>query len=323
MATLLIHAGHGKTGSSYLQNTLLLSHANLAKESIYYPKNISDSEADYGAITSGNARHCFESIDLLEKMLISTPIETHSVFLSSEFVFGHIPNLIENDRKNNFENIKELNRRFGLENWKILLFIRDPMSFAISAWLQRVKSHRETRPLEQFVLDWPSTYPLRVRGFIGICSELDFIEISIFNYSRIKNQIIQVVTEWLGIKPGILIAPKIRRINRSLTIDEAYVISRLNRSNLKLKGHLGKILVEKLPHIESGNFKLPIEVQRQFNELIEEEMNIVANYVSDGHEYRFEQLPDCEPVSTHRFTSEQIDIILDYMIDNVSREKLL
>ena len=319
MGTLLIHAGHGKTGSSYLQNTLLLSHENLAKESIYYPKNISDAEAENGAITSGNARHCFESIAQLEKMLLNTPVGTHSVLLSSEFIFGHIPNLIEEDRENNFESIKELNRRFGIESWKILLFIRDPMSFAISAWLQRVKSHRETRPLEQFVLDWPSTYPLRVRGFIGICSELDFIEISIFNYSRIKNEIIQVVAEWLGIEPGILISPNTKRINRSLTVGEAYVISRLNRSNLNLKDHLGKILIQELPNVESDKFKLPIQVQRQFNELIEEEMKIVAKYVSKGHEYRFEQLPDCETAETYHFTSEQIDIILDYLIDNVSR----
>jgi len=319
LGTLFIHAGHGKTGSSYLQNTLLISHASLAKESIFYPKNMSAAEAETGVVTSGNARHCFESFDQLEKMFVNTPFNTDSMLLSSEFVFRHLPILIEEDRKTGFERIKKLNHRFGFENWKILLFIRDPLPLAISAWLQSVKSHREKMPLEEFILGWPSAYPLRVRGFVGICSDLDFIEISIFNYSRIKNDLNQVVAEWLGIEPDVLISPTTKRINRSLTVGEAYVISRLNRSKLKLKDHLGKILSQELPNIESDTFKLPLQVQRQFKELIEEEMNIVAKYVSEGHEYRFEQLPDCDTADTYHFTSEQIDIILDYLIDNVSR----
>lgn len=323
MRTLFIHAGHGKTGSSYLQSTFLLSHANLAKKSIYYPRNISEVEVENGVISSGNARHCFESVDQLEKLLSSTPFDTHSVFLSSEYVFAHIPNLIEGDRDNEFRHLIELNRRLGLEKWKILLFIRDPMSFAVSAWLQRIKSHRETRPLEQFVLDWPSTYPLRVRGFIGICSELDFIELSIFNYSRVRNEIVRVVSEWLGLEAEIFVSPNTKRINRSLTASEAHVISRLNGSSLKLTDHLGKILVEKLPDIEADDFHLPLKVQRQFNELIKEEMKIVAKYVTDGHEYRIEELPESDNADIYRFTSEQLDIILDYLINNVSGNKVI
>lgn len=299
----------------------LLSHANLAKKSIFYPKNISETEAQNGAVTSGNARNCFESVALLEDMLLNSPLDTHSVLLSSEFIFGHIPNLIENDRKYGFDRIKKLNNRFGIENWKVLLFIRDPMSFAISAWLQYVKSHRETRPLEQFVLDWPSTYPLRVRGFVGICSELDFIEITIFNYSRIKNKINQVVAEWLGIEPELLITPKVRRVNRSLTMAEAHVISRLNQSPLKMKNHLGKILVQELPDVVSDTFTLPLDVQMQFYGLIEEEMKTVSRFVSDGHEYRFEHLPEPDSAGRYCFTSEQIEIILDYIIDSVSGAK--
>lgn len=322
MGTLFIHAGHGKTGSSYLQNTFLVSHAHLAKESIYYSKNMSDADAESGVVTSGNARHCFESFEQLEEMFVNTPFDTDSMLLSSEFVFRHLPILIEADRKTGFERIKKLNHRFGFEKWKILLFIRDPIPFAVSAWLQSVKSHREKMPMEEFVLGWPSSYPRRVRGFIEICSEVNFIDMSVFNYSRIKNEIVQVAADWLGISRSNLICPKTRRVNRSLTVGESYVIAWLNRSDIQMRDHLGKVLVEKLPNIESDKFTLPSQVQRQFIEAIEEDMEYVANYVSDGHEYQFERLTDGDSAETHCFTSAQLDLILGYLIDKVSRKKM-
>lgn len=321
MGTLFIHAGHGKTGSSYLQNTLLLNHSYLAEESIYYPKNISDAEAERGVVTSGNARHCFESIEQLEGIFDSFPLETESMLLSSEFVFRYLPELLEEDRKNGFERIKRLNQRFGFDNWKVLLFIRDPVPFAISAWLQGVKSHREEMPLEEFVLGWPSTYPRRVRGFVEMCAELDFIELSILNYSRIKNEIIQVAAKWLGVDHGLLVSPKTRVVNRSLTVGESYVIAWLNRSNLQQKDHLGKILVEKLPDIASGEFRLSSQVQRQLYEIIEDDMKYVATYVPEGHEYQFAQLKDCDNPENFCFTSDQLDVILSYLVDHAPKKR--
>jgi hypothetical protein len=283
---------------------------------------MSDSEAEQGVVTAGNARHSFEDFDQLDRVLSATPSETLSVLLSSEYVFRHLPDLFREDREQGYKGIDRLNRRYEFTEWKILLFIRDPMPFAVSAWLQLVKGHRERRRLEEFVLDWPSLYPQRVRGFIELCSELDFVKLSLFNYSRIEREIVPITAGWLGIDHNELITPKTSRINRSLTASESYVIARLNRSKLQMKDHLGKILVERLPSVESGEFTLPREIQIQFVEKVKDDMEYVANYVPDGHEYRVETLPESSGSDTHCFTTDQLEVILDYLTDNVSRKKL-
>jgi hypothetical protein len=130
-----------------------------------------------------------------------------------------------------------------------------------------------------------------------------------------------VAANWLGIDRSILKAPPTRRVNRSLTAGESYVITWLNRSGLHLREHLGKALVEKLPNIESENFYLPSHVQDQFVELIKEDMTYVSQYVSDGQEYQFDRLPDSNNDLAHCFTSDQLDLILSYLVDNVSKKK--
>ncbi len=51
---VILHVGHGKTGSSALQSSLVLSSEALAKAGIFYPPSLSDARAMKGEVSSGN-----------------------------------------------------------------------------------------------------------------------------------------------------------------------------------------------------------------------------------------------------------------------------
>ena len=54
MKKLIIHIGHGKTGSSYLQSVFALNKDMLKKEGFDYPDHKDSKVAEIGYISAGN-----------------------------------------------------------------------------------------------------------------------------------------------------------------------------------------------------------------------------------------------------------------------------
>ena len=77
MEEIILHIGHGKTGTSYLQSCLALNRQKLLDIGIDYPEDRSFTSAKKGEITSGNPAQFFnnylniESITDKETILFS------------------------------------------------------------------------------------------------------------------------------------------------------------------------------------------------------------------------------------------------------------
>ena len=63
MRTLYLHIGHGKTGSSYIQSSLVLSRDALAAQGIAYPPYKTDAAAAAGGMSSGNGKPLFQALE--------------------------------------------------------------------------------------------------------------------------------------------------------------------------------------------------------------------------------------------------------------------
>ena len=91
---IVLHAGHGKTGTSAIQSALAISADALLENGIYYPINpIERERASRFEITSGNWKHN-PSISLSEQclQLADSNAAGHTIVLSSESLFWHLTN---------------------------------------------------------------------------------------------------------------------------------------------------------------------------------------------------------------------------------------
>ena len=82
MSNIILHIGHGKTGTSYIQSILASNIDFLSDAGIRYPENASISQAVLGKITSGNG-------DLIFKEGFA---EEGTTLLSNENLFHQLSN---------------------------------------------------------------------------------------------------------------------------------------------------------------------------------------------------------------------------------------
>ena len=64
MQNLILHIGHPKTGSSYIQSFLALNENEL-KQGLFYPLSKNNIEAKKGFVTNGNGNNFLNSNDRL------------------------------------------------------------------------------------------------------------------------------------------------------------------------------------------------------------------------------------------------------------------
>ncbi len=310
---VFLHVGHGKTGSSFLQNVFVLSRKNFLDEHIYYPNDTSRQGADLGVVTTGNARHSFENLANAREIIALIGDVDRSLLLSSEYLFPHFQNLLktEESAKKLLEAINEV----GVQEISVLLFIRDPISFAVSAWLQLIKSNRGQLDLVDFLSGVTAHYPSRVRRFIEICANYDFINLKVFNYSRTKQSQLGFVANWLDVDESKFVLPSNKFVNRSLTGAEAHVIRLLNSSGAHFKGHIGKELSASLPDVPASNVQFPLELQKEFLSSMRDDLDFVSSYVGSEHAYRDDFTEENQDV--FRFSKDQLNVISEYLINDV------
>jgi hypothetical protein len=157
MPTLFLHAGAGKTGTSYLQ-VLFAKYAERLKEAgVIYPRGHLFDEAAAGQITSGNGvamanyicpdmPHAIPDksvfIHELDGQLRSVSGE-HVLYSSEYFRFPPA-------RKEQIASILEVTKAHGYQV-RVIYLVRDVAAAAFSVYSQRVKNHDETRPFSDYI----------------------------------------------------------------------------------------------------------------------------------------------------------------------------
>lgn len=232
MTALYVHIGHGKTGSTYLQNALALGTATLREAGCEYPVMPvlrAKLERNPARINSGNGAGLFSGAD--DRILADLPL-SEKLILSSETLY---PDVLAQSFP---DAVSRLNDRFGPV--RMLLFVRDPVELLVSGWQQAVKRHGGRMGIETFFNRDSYVGELlrvleRLRGVPGI-------ELTVRNYSRVRHNILDEAEAWIGLPAGTLRPPPVAQVNRSLTPGELSVQLFLNR----ILGKKARIFADKM-----------------------------------------------------------------------------
>jgi len=250
---LYLHIGHGKTGTSAIQSAFAIAQEDLLKNGIDYPiQNIDREKASQFAITSGNWNH--NPKETLAQELIRRSRErnnNNSILLSSESLFWRLDCLFEHD----VQELKDLNLH-------VLLAVREIEEMLSSEYQQRVKRHGEKRPFEQFLRSrhFISSHHKRASEIITLLKQNE-IKTTIINYSKHKNNIIELMFETLHAEeayPRDTVNGVV--VNRSLSHKELAIITLINALfHTKfpwISTRLSDALVKELPTVQSQKCRL-------------------------------------------------------------------
>jgi hypothetical protein len=215
MPTLYLHIGHGKTGTSWIQACLRLNRESLSKHGIIYAHGEDWLIDKPNVITSGNASNLFESKEYFESQLSQNLVKTgESLLFSSEHIFWYFT------KTNAVDYLEEIAAKYNFDKISILLFIRNPISLAVSIWQQRIKRrghhHVSLSNLHEHPdIGWGDV--LSVEYLITCLEKCRNVSLSIRNYSNCSEGLMDEVASWLEIPVEIFSVQPVNRINRSLT----------------------------------------------------------------------------------------------------------
>ena len=142
---LILHIGHSKTGSSYIQSSLALSAASLREAGIEYPELKPLTLAKRGGISSGNLGK-----DKAFVQTITAEAGRHTkasrLLFSSEWLSLQIAK--------DGETLATLQESFDVT---VVLFLREFLAHAISHYGQTVKRGGSTQVLSEYLAadQWP------------------------------------------------------------------------------------------------------------------------------------------------------------------------
>ncbi len=298
--TVVLHVGHGKTGSSYIQSSLALSLEALAQNGVIYPDHLSLKRAAQGKISSGNAR--YEGLaDAAEAELRKHPSASRILY-SYE---GLIRNIV-----NDPSEIESLRSREMAVT--LILFVRDPFEHAVSSYVQAVKRGGSTKALSETVTNMDTVQ--LVRRFIELGRNLE-CDLKIANYSRHSNRLLSEFANLLSVPEDCLQKPPHAIVNRSLTRSELMLQRKFNEHYGRKCGQMiSDPLCEQLPEIASERPYFTDRDVRAFydkhgsaiaqtNQLLPEDARYAGLQDAIG-----KTQPESAP-SLYEFTEEQLDVI--------------
>lgn len=302
MSKLFLHIGHGKTGSSYIQSVLARSIEILKGFEIIYPEPVDAEAAATGAISSGNG-YCLNSF-LQDKEIVPNA----NYLFSSEFFFFKLldPQLQEK--------LIGFAEEFSMDI-EILLFIRDPISYACSSYQQMVKRGGLSASLSSFLTDFD--YLKQVNQALDAVEGFPNTKIKVVNYSAC-DALVPVVEEWLGIAPDSLLRPPTRIVNRSLTIGELELQRQVNLRLGSSGSGLADRLCTELPDIPADNLRPSLAEQEQLWERLVPEIDGVNNRVDPCARYIKER--DVSSLGTvadpqkFYFSGEQLAVVASLLV---------
>lgn len=257
MKHLIIHIGHGKTGTSYIQSMLALNTQKLENLKIHYPYDRSFPGAQKGMITSGNQQ-------LLTTENIKFGRHEH-ILISGENLFHFLLGIGNFDKK----------VMAYCDKVSVILYTRNVLDMLCSAWGQAVKRGGETSSLNEFLISSPDPHHAKVLQWIKL-SERHGFKLYLKNYSNHTNDVFGNFFSTLKEIQGIdgenaneFVTPDRKQVNRSMTRAEYALIQSANKLSRQFGQALSDHLVNQLPEISSETPRISSEVKTVVNDRYE------------------------------------------------------
>jgi hypothetical protein len=316
---ILLHVGHGKTGSSYIQSSLALSQAALAAAGIAYPINAkSELAGKAGRITSGNLSHAPDALADAVDQGFNSGLDR--VLISSEQLFLALMG-------GKAKQFSLLRARFPGLRCRALLYVRDPLDHAVSIFQQRIKRAGFVGSFATSLEDY--RVPLRVVQFMRAMEAVG-TDVTVLNYSRHSKALLGSVEGWLGLPSGTLEKPPVEKINRSMTLAELELQRQFNILFPKnAQRFVSDPLCNRLPDIRSETPTVSREALAAFldraGQMISQQD--VAAAIPDSEAYRLPELDDVAPLFASvdaafpfAFNAAQLQVIAEAIHAEVQRQ---
>ena len=313
--TLKLHIGQHKTGTSFLQSVLALSTGALADSGILYPTDKSTARAATGGVSFGNwpsFRALLATPDLMDQM--AEPV----VLFSSE---GFCENLPEPDFMDQFQRLVADDRIGAVD---VLLYIRDPVAYAIS-YAQQLTKRAGMGLLAAEDIFAQVSGPQVARSVMQALDTVPKVRLSVLNYSALRSRLKDSFALWLGVDAAALTAPPQAIVNRSMTPSELMLIAAVNRGMDQPSMVLADALVNRLPDIAAQHLRPSLEAQTAYWDRIAPDVDwINARIPPDQAYFRPRDLgPPVSPADAAGFSSAQIDVIGDVLTTALTEAQTL
>ena len=313
MKQLIIHIGHAKTGTSYIQSLLAKNHSFLKKIGYQYPVNQNPANLEKGLISSGNGHILLNS---------NFALENDTIF-SSELLFYSLSN------EKTLEN-KVLNHNSELT---IILYTRNVFEMICSLWGQLVKRNGFTDDINTFMLNLDKglnnsdnksdakSYYENILFWIKASKKYKF-KLILRNYSDHKKDLMEdfltcILNDKMElIKKEFDFKLPYYNVNRSLTESEYFLQQEFNKHLKNSSNFISDILVEKLPNVKSEipyiNLLAYNNVKNDFNKIVYQiNKQIGSNKFLKIETYKYlKSISNKKKLDTLSFTSKQIEILV-------------
>ncbi len=220
------------------------------------------------------------------------------------------------------EYFKQLSARLedvGFTKLNILLFTRDPVSHAASLYQQSIKRDGKFHSIEHIFESYDT--PKKVANFIEAADCDNFCDITVFNYSRNKGDLVGRLADWLGLDKDGFLLPKKETINRSLTESELYVQSVFNRYLGKCCGLISDPLCELLPDVKSDVILPDYAVQMDMVNRLKSYI-LSVNSMFPDEAYRCDAVESGRSISGEKvFSKEQLDVICESLAKRILEQR--
>ena len=233
---VIIHLGHGKTGSSSIQKFLKQSPKFLFKRGYIYPTSPTD-KPNIGNFDGFNH-------DWLEKSIL--PIIQASG--NNKFIFS---SEIAFNRTSTFFDV--VHKYMSEFSFKLVIFARDPIPTISSTFLQRLKKYGECPDFSAFLSERMYVLgSLKKLSYIINRAQSTCVDLEIFNFSSCNNVVKHFLHRSLGFDS-----------NELLTIPDHDQL----KSNLSISYETALLLLTSSPLFNPGRFHKINKILQQYPEI--------------------------------------------------------
>ena len=236
---IILHIGHSKTGSSFIQSSLALSVGSLREAGVEYPElpAFPFTGAKRGAASSGNLGDAVGFVDTVIDVA-GRHAEAKRLLFSSESLFVRI------GKEGGL--LATLQESFDVT---VILVVREFLAHALSNYNQRSKSELSPVSLADCLgrYNQPSAMLLVLQAI-----ERAGCRAKIYNYSRHADHLLETFATAIDVGPEVLVVPPSPRVNRSLDPAEYYLASRFNNVLGSSRKLIAYSLCERLPQHSVG-----------------------------------------------------------------------
>jgi len=296
---IVVHIGHGKTGSSAIQASLARNQDLLRSAGIAYPEHPASDRARRGEVTSGNldVENWFEGQVI---PVARVQDEAGVILFSNENIF------------HDFDLFLASHRKYAAEfDFEIILFVREPFEKLNSAYQQAVKRRGFAGDIAEFAdHDGDAAHAARLLQAM----KAEAIPFALFNYSALRRSAIQAFFDHLGI--GELIRSQgqaeVGTINRSLTPAELDLLLHVNRLfGVEFGSVIADALIHRLPDLPSVMAPIDPETRARFHARNAPAVAAINQFLPDSDKLIFDsEAPDPEPtVADRRLSDAQVEVV--------------